>query len=179
MTKDEFFTLANFMSFVRIFIAAPIFYYISIRENSIAIGFVVLAMITDWLDGYFARKWNQITTVGKVLDPLADKVCTTAGYLSLTLYQELPVWVTVVVIGRDLVIMIASLVVIGKKSIVLSSNISGKFAVFLITVLGIVYLLNIEALKFPLILLAAVFILISLTNYAIVFFRNFSGNHEQ
>ena len=68
MTKDELFTLSNFMSFVRIFIAAPIFYYISIRENVIAIGFVVLAMITDWLDGYFARKWNQITTVGKVLD---------------------------------------------------------------------------------------------------------------
>ncbi len=179
MTKDELFTLANFMSFVRIFLAAPIFYYISIHDNSIAIGFVILAMVTDWLDGYFARKWNQITTVGKVLDPFADKVCTTAGFLSLTIYQGLPVWITVVIIGRDIIITLASLVVIGKKNIVLSSNIPGKLTIFLITVLGIVYLLDIEALKYPVIMLAAVFILISLTNYAIVFFRNFLGDHEQ
>ncbi len=178
MDKNQLFTLSNFMSFLRIFLAGPIFYYISIHENYIAIGFIFLAIITDWLDGYFARKWNQITTVGKVLDPLADKVCTTAGFLSLTLYQDLPVWISAAIIGRDVIILLASLVVIGRKNIVLSSNIPGKLAVLVISLLGVVYLLNIEILKYPFIVLSAILVLISITNYAIVFFRNFSTHHE-
>jgi len=178
MNKDQLFTLSNFMSFLRIFLAVPIFYYISNHENYIAIGFIILAMITDWLDGYFARKWDQITTVGKILDPLADKICTMAGFLSLTLYQDLPVWLSIVIIGRDIIIMIASMVVIGKKNIVLSSNIPGKLTIFFITLLGVVYLLNIELLKYPLIVISAVLIFISLINYAIIFLKNFSTHHE-
>lgn len=178
MSKKEFFTLSNFMSFLRIFLSGPIFYFISINENITAICFIVLAMITDWLDGYFARKWDQITTLGKVLDPLADKVCTTAGFLSLTLYQGLPVWITGIIIGRDILIMLASLVVIGKRNIVLSSNISGKLTILIITLLGIIYLLNIEILKFPLIVLSAIFIFISITNYAVVFIKNFKKNYD-
>ena len=130
MDKNQLLTLSNFMSFLRIFFAGPIYYYIALEENYIAIGFIALAMITDWLDGYFARKWNQITTVGKVLDPFADKVCTIAGFLALTIYQGLPLWITAVIIGRDVLIILASLVVIGKNNVVLSSNVPGKMAVF-------------------------------------------------
>jgi CDP-diacylglycerol--glycerol-3-phosphate 3-phosphatidyltransferase len=173
MVNKELFTLSNFMSFLRIFLAVPIYYYISIYENNIAIGFIVLAMITDWLDGYFARKWNQITTTGKVLDPLADKICTIAGFLSLSIYHHLPFWITTIIISRDVVILLASIVVIGKKNVVLSSNRPGKLAVFIITLLGVIYLLNIDILKMPFIILSALFIAISIINYAIIFFKNF------
>ena len=57
MKKEEIFTLSNVISTIRIFFAAPIYYYISIHKNIIALVFIFLAVLTDTLDGYFARKW--------------------------------------------------------------------------------------------------------------------------
>ena len=178
MTKKEIFTLSNFMSFVRIFLAVPIFYSIAAHENLLALLYIILAMITDWLDGFFARKWKQVTTVGKVIDPLADKICTAAGFISLSLYYHLPVWITIVVVGRDLIIMLASLFMIGQRNLVMMSNVPGKMTVFFITLLGIVYLIPLEPLKMPLVFLCAVLIVFSFVNYAVGFFKNLYRAHE-
>ena len=71
MKKEKIFTLSNIISFLRLLFAVPIYYYISIHETMIAMLFIFFAVLTDTLDGYFARKWNQITTLGKIVDPLA------------------------------------------------------------------------------------------------------------
>ena len=118
MKKEEIFTLSNIISFLRLLFAFPIYYYISIYENLIAILFVFLAVLTDILDGYFARKWNQITSLGKIIDPLADKTCTIAGFLALSFYQDLPIWITFAVIIRDIIILSASAFIIGSKKLV-------------------------------------------------------------
>jgi CDP-diacylglycerol--glycerol-3-phosphate 3-phosphatidyltransferase len=179
MDRKEIFTVSNLMSFLRIFLAAPIYFYISVQENLLAVSFIILAMITDWLDGYFARKWHQITTVGKIIDPLADKICTIAGFVALTQYQALPLWITVTIIGRDMLIIAASLIVIGRRNLVIASNVPGKMAVFLITLLGIVYLIPVEVLKDPIIILCALSIGFSLVNYAIEFLKKLSGDNER
>jgi len=178
MTKNEIFTISNAMSFVRIFLAAPIYYYISVQENMLAILIIILAMITDWLDGYFARKWKQVTILGKVIDPLADKICTMAGFIALSVYQDLPLWITIVIVGRDIIIMLASLIVIGQRNLVMVSNIPGKITVFFISLLGVVYLIRLEALKTPFVIISALLIIISLGNYAIGFFNHFTGTNE-
>lgn len=175
MKKEEIFTLSNIISFLRILFAAPIYYYISIHENMIAMGFIFLAVLTDTLDGYFARRWNQITNLGKIIDPLADKACTIAGFLALSLYQDLPIWVTFAIIARDLMILAASAVIISSKKLVMASNIPGKITVLVITLLGLVYLLNIEIMKFPLIILAGIAIMYSFINYSIIFFKRLSN----
>jgi CDP-diacylglycerol--glycerol-3-phosphate 3-phosphatidyltransferase len=66
----------------------------------------VLASITDGLDGYLARKRNQITTMGMLLDPLADKIMVTAALIALVAYnpQVVKVWIAVVIIGREFLI---------------------------------------------------------------------------
>jgi CDP-diacylglycerol--glycerol-3-phosphate 3-phosphatidyltransferase len=66
----------------------------------------VLASITDGLDGYLARKWNQITTMGMLLDPLADKIMVTGALIALVAYnpQVVKVWIAVVIIGREFLI---------------------------------------------------------------------------
>ena len=175
MKKEEIFTLSNIISFLRVLFAAPIYYYISIHENMTALLFIFLAGLTDILDGYFARRWNQITTLGKIIDPLADKICTITGFLALSLYQDLPFWVTTAIIVRDLMILAASAVIISSKKLVMASNIPGKIAVLVITLLGLVYLLNIEIMKFPLIILAGIAIIYSFTNYSIIFFKRLSN----
>jgi CDP-diacylglycerol--glycerol-3-phosphate 3-phosphatidyltransferase len=141
----------------------------------IAMLFIFFAVLTDTLDGYFARKWNQITTLGKIVDPLADKTCTIAGFLALSFYQDLPLWVTIAIIVRDLIILIASAIIIGSKKLVMASNIPGKITVLVITFLGVVYLVNIEILKMPLTYLAGGAILYSFINYSVVFYRRISN----
>src|ERR1700691_2369954 len=66
----------------------------------------VLASITDGLDGYLARKRGQITTMGMLLDPLADKIMVTAAFVALVAYnpQVVKVWIVVVIIGREFLI---------------------------------------------------------------------------
>jgi len=175
MKKEEIFTLSNILSSLRFLFAAPVYYYISRHENMIAILFVFLAILTDILDGYFARKWNQITSLGKIIDPLADKACTIAGFLALSLHQDLPIWITLAIIIRDIIILSASAFFISSKKLVLASNIPGKIAVLIITFLGLVYLTNIEILKVPFTILAGIAILFSFVNYSIVFFKRFSS----
>ena len=73
--------------------------------NILALISFVIAAATDWLDGYYARKLNLVTALGKLLDPLADKILVAAGfiYLSSNLNSKglCPVWVTCVIIGRE------------------------------------------------------------------------------
>jgi CDP-diacylglycerol--glycerol-3-phosphate 3-phosphatidyltransferase len=175
MKKEEIFTLSNVISFIRLLFAAPIYYYISIHENMIALIFIFLAGLTDILDGYFARRWNQITNLGKIIDPLADKACTISGFLALSFYQDLPLWITLAIIIRDIIILFASAIIIGSKKLVMASNIPGKITVLIITFLGIVYLTNIEILKMPFIILAGISILFSFINYSIIFFKRISN----
>src|SRR5467141_3337078 len=62
-----------------------------------------LAALTDWLDGYLARRRKQITTLGQLIDPFADKLLTTAAFISLVQMDLAPAWMVVVIIGRDFV----------------------------------------------------------------------------
>ena len=64
----------------------------------------VVAMITDWLDGYIARKNNQITTFGKLFDPLADKIITTTAMVVLSLMGIIPFYLTLIFILRDIMV---------------------------------------------------------------------------
>ena len=171
MKKEEIFTLSNFISFVRLFFAAPLYYFISSDEITIVLLFICLAILTDMLDGFLARRWNQITTLGKILDPLADKTCTIAGFLALSFYQDMPIWVTIVIIIRDVTILMASAIIISSKKVVMASNIAGKVTVLIITLLGVVYIFDITFLKTPLSIITGGAILYSFINYSIVFFR--------
>jgi len=178
MKKSEIFTFSNFLSFIRIFLVIPIFYFIAELKNDWVIVFIIIAMLTDWFDGYFARKLNQITELGKMLDPLADKVCTTGGFIALSMYQDFPFWVTYVIIGRDLILLAGSLFMIRQMNMITPSNIPGKITVFFITVLALAYLLNIQVLFLPVTYIAVFMILISAFNYIHVFFKNIKAKNE-
>lgn len=66
-----------------------------------AVGVFLLAAVTDLLDGYLARKRGQITTLGILLDPIADKLLTSAAFISLTELQLVPAWMVVIIVGRE------------------------------------------------------------------------------
>jgi CDP-diacylglycerol--glycerol-3-phosphate 3-phosphatidyltransferase len=100
-------TLANKITLSRIFLL-PVFLFF-ILENIpygtfIAAVVFVLAAATDGLDGYVARKQKQVTTLGKLLDPLADKLLVMSALVSLVAKAALPAWIAIVIIARELAV---------------------------------------------------------------------------
>jgi len=105
--------LPNLLTILRIFfvpllIAALVaetrrldFLGITIPNEFIALAILLAAAATDLLDGYLARKWKQVTTVGTLLDPIADKLLISAALISCVQVGLLPAWMAIVIIGRE------------------------------------------------------------------------------
>ncbi|MBG0765146.1 MAG: CDP-diacylglycerol--glycerol-3-phosphate 3-phosphatidyltransferase [Tissierellales bacterium] len=98
---------ANKLTFLRIFLI-PIFMFLVLSSkvgfNKISLVVFIIASLTDTLDGYIARHYNQITNLGKFLDPLADKLLVISALVSFTYVNILSPWVVIIVIGRELMI---------------------------------------------------------------------------
>jgi CDP-diacylglycerol--glycerol-3-phosphate 3-phosphatidyltransferase len=98
--------------------------------------------ITDLLDGYLARRLDQVSETGKILDPLADKIVVVAIVLILFLQHKIETWFFVIVITRDIMILIFGLYLKSRKRIVLMSNYPGKAAVLSIGIIMLLTIIN-------------------------------------
>jgi cardiolipin synthase len=97
--------IPNLLTVLRILIT-PVFVILLIRDaHGYALILFVLAGISDGLDGLIARMFDQRSDLGAVLDPIADKLLLTAAYLSLGILKDIPGWLAVVVISRDVLIV--------------------------------------------------------------------------
>jgi CDP-diacylglycerol--glycerol-3-phosphate 3-phosphatidyltransferase len=104
--------------------------------NYVALAVFLVASLTDYLDGYIARKYNQITTLGKFLDPLADKLLTLAAFLLLTEMGYIPAWITAIIVSRELIVTTLRTLA-AEKGIVIAADTLAKVktAVQMITVM--------------------------------------------
>lgn len=123
--------IPNLLCVLRIFLV-PVFIYVffSPLENNITISFaiVILAGLTDVLDGYIARKYNLVTKLGIVLDPLADKMMMLTVLVSMTVKGMLPLWIIVVVALKESALIIGALMLHKNHEIVVPANVYGKAA---------------------------------------------------
>ena len=100
---------------------------IGIPKSYLAIDFIfIVASITDKLDGYLARKNNEITTFGKFLDPLADKILVLAAMVMLVEMSKLPAWIPIIVLTREFMVSGYRLVAVGKDGKVIAASKWGK-----------------------------------------------------
>lgn len=86
----------------------------------------IIASITDKLDGYIARKTNQVTTFGKFLDPIADKILVITAMIILVEFQKLPTWIPAIVIMREFIVSGYRLIAVQKNGEVIAASIWGK-----------------------------------------------------
>ena len=86
----------------------------------------IIAAITDKLDGYIARSRNQITTFGKFLDPIADKIVVITAMVMLVEWGHLPAWIPIIVILREFIVSGYRLIAVEKSGKVIAANIWGK-----------------------------------------------------
>jgi CDP-diacylglycerol---glycerol-3-phosphate 3-phosphatidyltransferase len=105
-----------------------------------------LACVTDWLDGYLARKQNIVTDLGKFLDPVADKLLVLCTMITLSGFGQLPAWVCVVVLFRELMVDGLRLVAV-QKGVVIAAGKLGKIKTVLQMLLTLVVMLDIPALS--------------------------------
>lgn len=100
------------------------------RSVAIAVVLFLIASGTDWLDGYLARRLNQVTDLGKLLDPLADKILVTAALVSLTQMRLVPAWTVTLILAREFLITgMRSLLI--QQAAVLSASVLAKWKTFI------------------------------------------------
>lgn len=174
MRRNNIFNASNSLSFIRLLLVIPAWFAFNNFDNNLArysvaaIG--VIATITDILDGYLARKLNQVTEFGKVIDPLADKVLIVFVVLNLFLIGEIPDYYFYMIVARDALILIGGLIVTKKIGKVLPSDFLGKATVLSIAFVLLMILLNVDSMSLPYLILyylSIVLIFASFANYLI------------
>ncbi|MDI9469817.1 MAG: CDP-alcohol phosphatidyltransferase family protein [Bacillota bacterium] len=129
-------TLPNLLSLLRLiavpFMAREILGY---PERRIAaVIFFVAIWLTDVLDGWIARRFNQVSEIGKVLDPLVDKIFQITTAVMLTLIGRLPVWVPLFLIVRELIMVVGSALLYTRRRIVVHSRWYGRLTTVLLVI---------------------------------------------
>lgn len=128
--------LANKLTIFRM-ILVPImvvFAYLPINQNFYGVAtamiimdaIFIIASITDKLDGYIARSRNEVTTFGKFMDPLADKILVLAAMVILVEKNMLPAWIPIIVLAREFIVSGVRLIAVEKGGLVIAASVWGK-----------------------------------------------------
>lgn len=103
---NRIFTIPNVISFIRLCMV-PVYMVLLLNGYDLLATFVfALAAGTDWIDGQLARRTNCVSKLGQLLDPAVDRVLMSCGVIGLMLVGRLPIWIVVVVLGRDLMLLV-------------------------------------------------------------------------
>jgi CDP-diacylglycerol---glycerol-3-phosphate 3-phosphatidyltransferase len=131
------FNLPNQLTSLRLALSVVLFALIAAEQYIASLVLFLIAVGTDWLDGYYARKFNQITTLGRILDPFADKVIVCGTFIFIMVApgmlaepRGLQAWMVVVIVGRELLVT-ALRSFLEDRGSDFSANLSGKLKMVL------------------------------------------------
>jgi cardiolipin synthase len=133
-------TVPNLISFVRI-ASIPLFVALIVDPDTTKAGLILFGVIaaTDWVDGALARATGQVSELGKVLDPVADRLAIAAGLIALVIRGAFPLWAALLILVRDVAIVTAGLVLLWRKGARIEVRYLGKVATFgLMTAIGFI-----------------------------------------
>jgi cardiolipin synthase len=136
--------IPNVLTIIR-FLLIPgfVYYFFSPMEYGIRIAIVifVVAGLTDILDGFIARRYNLITRLGIVLDPLADKLMLLTVLISITLKNQIPFWIIIVVAIKETLLILGAITLFNDHDIVVPANRFGKVSTiaFYIAILAVAF----------------------------------------
>lgn len=156
--RSKLLNVPNILSLIRVFLAPLVLLLLSLEINSKVsfLGFIkdgaptwgdllagavfIIAAVTDSLDGYIARKHRLVTTLGKFIDPLADKVLVIAAMIALVELHRIPAWIVLVIITREFVVTGLRLVAAAEGIVIAASKLGKLKTVFQIVALSLLIL---------------------------------------
>jgi CDP-diacylglycerol---glycerol-3-phosphate 3-phosphatidyltransferase len=151
------------------FYAGPIL----ITNEIVAVAIFLAAACTDLLDGYIARRWGQITTVGTLLDPIADKLLISAALISLVQVRVVPAWMVVVIVGREFAISGLRSIAAAEGYVIKASDLGKTKLVSQVAAVTLV-ILSIRWVELRLAALTAMWVVVGFTLLsAFAYFRKF------
>ena len=170
----RFVTIPNLLSISRLLLLPVVLLLLIKRQGIAALALMLISWVTDALDGFLARRLNQVSDLGRVLDHLVDKVWVGSVLVTLVCVSALPIHIAAAVILRDLLILAGSLVIMKSQGSFVSSDVLGKITGFAFALLIVYYTLNLAVLRFykPYVdMTVTVLIAVSFLNYVAVFLK--------
>ena len=185
--KDRIFTFANLISLSRVFMCVPLLTYlekINHLEKStyiVPIVLIVLMVLSDMLDGIIARSIDEITNIGKVIDPIADKICLMVVIIFLTFSNPMLFLIFFLMLTvRDLVIISIGIYLIQFQEEVFQSNISGKWFVGVTSLMLFSFIFNFHIyFQYSLYFISILLMIVSAVEYINRYFSYFKTIEDQ
>ncbi len=172
--KELVSTKSNLLSLLRLLLVIPLWMLFdnidSGNNRTIIMSLCWFAALTDILDGYLARKFNEVTEMGKIIDPLADKFVIGVIVLKLFFINEVPDYYFWLIVGRDALIFTGGIIISNKIGRILPSNMLGKITVISIGLVLFFILLQVNRTSIffkGLYILSILLIISSLIGYSI------------
>ena len=179
-------TVPNLITYFRFLLVFP-FVWFFLHEKFLLAGIMIgLSGLSDCFDGFFARKLDQVTSLGKILDPIADKVTLVAVAVCMVIYEQKILPIMMILVAKEFLMLLGGFILLLRKLTPPPANIFGKiatlvfyFAISLIIFIKIVWgKENLTVITISLIAVAAA-MLLALVQYAIVFFRMNSKKNKE
>lgn len=146
-TMKKWLNIPNTLSILRI-VSIPFIVYFIINSNRdnypILIALYAIGTWLDFFDGYLARKLNQETELGMILDPIADKFIVLGTVVALVIKSDFPILLAAVIVGRDLVILIASFIIMRGRKVVVPALLVGKVTFALMGTMLMVFIIDLH-----------------------------------
>jgi CDP-diacylglycerol--glycerol-3-phosphate 3-phosphatidyltransferase len=145
------------------------------RHGGLLLGAAIfgIGVLTDYLDGYFARRRNQVTRLGILLDPLADKLLTAAAFLSLVELDAVPAWMVMIILGREFVVTGLRNVAAGRGVLIPASPLGkGKMVAQVVAIFLLLFGLEYPVLRLPALVVLWIVVVLAAVS-GIDYFRRF------
>jgi CDP-diacylglycerol--glycerol-3-phosphate 3-phosphatidyltransferase len=180
LVRDDIYTWSNFISLTRVLVVIPII-LLHIQNdyqvNAWIWGLIIYGAVSDYLDGLVARWRNEISELGKVLDPIADKVMAFFLFLYTVMLGWIPIWYFALGVTRDLLIMAGSAHIKKKRGKVAMSIMSGKVSVNIMALywISVFFFPEAETTTQFLMVISAVVMVVSFIEYKRRYYKIING----
>jgi cardiolipin synthase len=170
--KEDFLLVPNLLAIFRILLLPFIYYFLAQGGKTgvgIAVFLMIMAILSDVLDGHFARKLNQVTDLGKVLDPLADKLGLGIFVIFIIFHRGFPIWAAGLLFFKDFLTLVGAIALVKRKDLFPMSNNWGKLNSWVWAITVILYVVRFDLLKEIFLVMATVAVLNCTVQYLKMF----------
>jgi CDP-diacylglycerol--glycerol-3-phosphate 3-phosphatidyltransferase len=178
--SDRIITVSNILSLFRLFLSIPLIWALEMDRIVAVLIMVFLAVLSDFFDGYLARRAHTITNVGKLLDPIADKFIMMAVMIFLIFdpQRQFPMFFFILLGMRDITVSNLASYLMNRKAVVFESNQTGKWFTSVTALAMILYILHFTLPGFGVLMIATILMLLSWYQYLRKYLNEFKDLPE-